>query len=331
MERRRQKKGGLLMNKTVMREAKKVEVCALVDNYSDFFLEDSDVVKRLRIVPPSAPLAEPGLSFLIKVYYDSEEHTVLLDAGISPTCLLHNAQTLASSRAVVTGKIGVTIKSVEAAVLSHGHFDHFGGLLGFLTETKKEIPLFLHPCAFVRRRFRNSPQMETDLPALSEMALVEAGAKLEKVHESFTLASDLILISGEVERNTEFEKGMPEMEAKINDEWVPDPFYDDQGVAINVKNKGLIVIGGCSHAGIINTVKHFRKITGVNKVHAVLGGFHLSGENEKIIGPTIEEMKAINIDYVVPMHCTGWKAINHFAREMPEQFILNNVGSTYIF
>jgi len=318
------------MNKTIMREANKVEVCALVDNYSDFFLADSDVVKRLRIVPPSAPLAEPGSSFLIKVYYDSEEHTVLFDAGISAACLLHNAQVLASSNAVVKGKIGVTIKSVEAVVLSHGHFDHFGGLLGFLRETKREMPVFLHPGAFVRRRFRNT-QMEIDLPRLSPTDLERAFAKFEKVQEPFAIASDLILISGEVERSTEFEKGMPGMEAKINDEWVPDPFYDDQGVAINVKNKGLIVIGGCSHAGIINTVKHFRKITGVDKVHAVLGGFHLSGKNEKIIGPTIEEMKAINPDYIVPMHCTGWKAINQFAREMPEQFILNNVGSTYIF
>ena len=319
------------MNITILREANKVEVCALVDNYSDFLLADSDVVKRLRILPPSAPLAEPGLSFLIKVYYDSEEHTVLFDAGISAACLLHNAQVLASSKTVVTGKIGVNIKSVEAAVLSHGHFDHFGGLLGFLRETKREMPLFLHPGAFVRRRFRNSPQKQTDLPRLSETALQKAGAKLEKVKKPFAIASDLILISGEVERSTEFEKGMPGMEARINDEWIPDPFYDDQGVAINVKNKGLIVIGGCSHAGIINTVKHFQKITGVKEVHAVLGGFHLSGKNEKIIGPTIEEMKAINPDYVVPMHCTGWKAINHFAREMPEQFILNNVGSTYIF
>jgi len=176
-----------------------------------------------------------------------------------------------------------------------------------------------------------SPQLKIDMPGLSETALLEAGAKLEKVQKASKLASDLILLSGEVERVTEYEKGMPGMEAKINDEWIPDPFYDDQGLAINVKDKGLVIIGGCSHAGIINTIKHMRKTAGVDKVHAVLGGFHLSGENEKILGPTIEEMKAVNPDYVVPMHCTGWKAINQFATEMPGQFILNSVGSTYIF
>jgi 7,8-dihydropterin-6-yl-methyl-4-(beta-D-ribofuranosyl)aminobenzene 5'-phosphate synthase len=319
------------MNELGMREVSRVEVCALVDNYSDFFLADSDVVKRLRILPPNAPLAEPGLSYLIKVNSDSEEHTVLFDAGISAACLLHNAQTLTSSKAVMMGEIGVNIKSVEAVVLSHGHFDHFGGLLRFLREAKKEIPLFLHPGAFVPRRFQMSPQLKIDMPGLSETALLEAGAKLEKVQKASKLASDLILLSGEVERVTEYEKGMPGMEAKINDEWIPDPFYDDQGLAINVKDKGLVIIGGCSHAGIINTIKHMRKTAGVDKVHAVLGGFHLSGENEKILGPTIEEMKAVNPDYVVPMHCTGWKAINQFATEMPGQFILNSVGSTYIF
>ena len=319
------------MNESSMREASKVEVCALVDNYADFFLADSDVVKRLRVLPPNAPLAEPGLSYLIKVNLGSEEYTVLFDAGISAASLLHNAQTLSSSKSVLMGEIGVKIESVEAVVLSHGHFDHFGGLVGFLKESKKGMPLFLHPGVFVARRFQMSPQMQIDMPGLNEPALMEAGARLEKVQEATKLASDLILISGEVKRVTEFEKGMPEMEAKIDDEWIPDPFYDDQGLAINVKNKGLVIIGGCSHAGIINTIKHFQEKTGVNKVHAVVGGFHLSGENEKIIGPTIEEMKAINPDHIVPMHCTGWKAINQFAMEMPEQFILNNVGSTYIF
>jgi 7,8-dihydropterin-6-yl-methyl-4-(beta-D-ribofuranosyl)aminobenzene 5'-phosphate synthase len=124
---------------------------------------------------------------------------------------------------------------------------------------------------------------------------------------------------------------MPGMEANINDEWIPYPFYDDQGLAVNIQGCGLVVLGGCSHAGIINTVKYLKKISRIDKVHAVLGGFHLSGENEKIIDPTIKEMKAIAPAYVVPMHCTRWKAINRFTVEMPESFILNSVGTTYVF
>ena len=169
------------------------------------------------------------------------------------------------------------------------------------------------------------------MPGMDETVLTKAGANLEKTEEASTIASSLVLLSGKVERQTDFEKGMPGMEAKINDEWIPDPFYDDQGLAVNIKGCGLVVIGGCSHAGIINTVKHLQKTSHIDKVHAVLGGFHLSGENENLIDPTIKEMKAIDPDYIAPMHCTGWKAINRFSGEMPENFILNSVGTTYIF
>ena len=319
------------MNTIKLREASKVEITALVDNYSDLFLADSDRVKRMRVLPPRAPMAEPGLSYLIKVYAGPEEHTILFDGGISAACLLHNIEMLASSKAVMMGEIGVDIKKVEAVVLSHGHFDHFGGLPDFLKEAPKPLTVVLHPGAFVPRRFQMGPQLFIDMPGLDEGALSAPEITLKKIQSPSALASDLVLISGEVERLTDFEKGMPGMEAKIDGQWVPDPFHDDQGLAINLKNKGLVVIGGCSHAGIINTVKYLQKTTGLEKIHAVLGGFHLTGENEKIIGPTIEAMKAINPDYLVPMHCTGWKAIHQFAQEMPGPFLLNSVGATYIF
>ncbi len=172
----------------------------------------------------------------------------------------------------------------------------------------------------------------TDMPTLNGAVLEEAGAVLQETKGASTTASDLVLVTGEVERVTGFEKGFPWAEAKINDHWVVDPFHDDQGVAVKVKDRGLVVIGGCSHAGIINTVKQAQETTRTDTVYAVLGGFHLTGPLfDPIIGPTIEEMKKIGPKYVVPMHCTGWKAINQFAREMPEQFLLNSVGTTYIF
>jgi 7,8-dihydropterin-6-yl-methyl-4-(beta-D-ribofuranosyl)aminobenzene 5'-phosphate synthase len=102
-------------------------------------------------------------------------------------------------------------------------------------------------------------------------------------------------------------------------------------MAFHLKGKGLVVIGGCSHAGIINTIRHVQQVTGINDIHAVMGGFHLSGGNEKIINPTIREMKVLDPDYIIPMHCTGWRAINQFSREMPDNFILNSVGATYMF
>ena len=164
------------------------------------------------------------------------------------------------------------------------------------------------------------------MPILNEKDLKNAGAKIIKSEGPLTLASDLILLTGEVERTTTFEKGFPWAEAKINGVWKLDPFKDDQGIVIKLKDKGLVVISGCAHAGIINTVNYSKKITKTDKVHAVLGGFHLTGPLfEPIIPPTIEEMKKIDPNYLIPMHCTGWDAINQFKEEMPNNVIINTV------
>jgi 7,8-dihydropterin-6-yl-methyl-4-(beta-D-ribofuranosyl)aminobenzene 5'-phosphate synthase len=306
-----------------LRELERVEVTILVDNYTDLLLQQStNVVKRALVPPPQAFLAEHGFSCLIKTIDGSEEHVMLMDVGISGTCLLHNAQLLK-----------IDLSKVEALILSHGHFDHCWGLREILPRVSKGIPVVLHPDAFLTRRI-NFPALgiQVPLPPPVENMLKEAGVEIRKIREDSILASGRVLILGEIDRITEFEKGMPGAEAEINGQWVKDPFPDDRGVALKVKNKGLVVIGGCSHAGIINTAKHAQKATGTPKVHAVLGGFHLTGPMmEPVIGPTIGEIKEIGPEYVVPTHCTGWRAINQFAKEMPEQFILNTVGTTYIF
>jgi len=311
------------MAQSVLREADRVEITVLVDNYTDLLLmQSTDVVKRPAVKPPGALLAEHGFSCLISVYAGSEKHTVLLDTGVTSKSLLHNADVL-----------NVKLDEVETVILSHGHFDHFGGLSAFFERAERSTVLVLHPDAFLQRRLNIPPLgIQVDLPTLSEGNLSAAGAMVQMHEGPFLLASELILVSGEVERRTEFEKGFPWAEAMIGEEWITDPFHDDQGLGLKVKGKGLIVIGGCSHAGIINTVRHLQKQTGTDKVHAVLGGFHLTGPIfEPIIGPTIDEMKKIGPDCVVPTHCTGWKAINQFAQEMPDQFVLNTVGTTYVF
>jgi len=311
------------MNPVDLRELERAEVTVLVDNYTDLLLlQSTNVVKRTLSPPPQAFLAEHGFSCLIKTSGGSEEHVILMDVGISGTCLLHNAQLLK-----------IDLSKVEALILSHGHFDHCWGLREILSKIPRGIPLVFHPDAFLPRRF-NLPalKIQVSMPSLDENMLRKAGMEIRKIREDSTLASGGVLVLGEIERITEFEKGMPGMEAEINGAWVADRFPDDRGVAVKVKNKGLVVIGGCSHAGIVYTVKHAQKVTGTPKVHAVLGGFHLTGPMmEPVIGPTMGEMKKINPDYIIPTHCTGWRAINQFAKEMPEQFILNTVGTTYIF
>jgi len=310
------------MSDMQLKEADRLEVTVLVDNYTDILLlESTDTVKRYKPSPSSGPLAEHGLSFLIKVYSGPEKHAALMDAGRSSTCLMHNLEVF-----------GVDLKEIETTVLSHGHADHFGGLLDFIKKAGKRLPVILHPDAFLERRINIPDVGIRKMPPLDEDALKQAGAVLQKTREPTLLCSNLILTLGEVERSTDFEKGFPWAEARINETWVVDPIHDDQAIVVHVKGKGLVVIGGCSHAGIINTVRQARKVSGVEKVLAVLGGFHLTGPVFKpIIGRTIEEMKKIAPDYIVPMHCTGWDAMNQISREMHEQFILNSVGTTYIF
>ena len=311
------------MDPASLREAEKLEVIILVDNYTDMLLlQSSEVLKRPAVSPPNSLLAEHGFSCLIKASAGSEVHTVLMDVGISGTCFLNNADLLK-----------IDLSKVELVIISHGHFDHFWALQKVVGRLRKGIPLILHPEAFLQRRI-NLPALgvQREMPPLDEKSLRDAGVELRKIREDSALASGLILVLGEVERKTSFEKGFPGAEAKIDGRWVADPFSDDRGVVVKVKDKGLVVIGGCSHAGITNTVKHAQKVARTNKVHAVLGGFHLTGPMfEPIIEPTVEEMKKIDPAFVIPMHCTGWKAINRFAEKMPSQFLLNSVGTTYAF
>jgi 7,8-dihydropterin-6-yl-methyl-4-(beta-D-ribofuranosyl)aminobenzene 5'-phosphate synthase len=309
------------MDGSKLRPADRVEITVLVDNYIELFLgQSSNIDKRPAFSIEDICMAEHGLACIIKVFEGSNEHTVLMDFGISDKSLLHNANAL-----------NVDLEKINAAILSHGHFDHIGGIFEFFNRFKN-TPLIIHPDAFLERRLNNPEVSPVSIPQLDEESLKEAGAKIIKSEGPALIASDLVMVTGKVERKTSFEKGFPWAEAKIDGEWVVDPINDDQGIVINLKNKGLIIISGCAHAGIINTIKYSQKIAQSDDVHAVLGGFHLTGPLfESIIGPTIDEMKKINPDYVVPMHCTGWDAINEFKAEMPGKVILNTVGTTYIF
>lgn len=311
------------MNDFNLQSAAKVEITVLVDNYIDILLlQSTDVIRRHLFVPPQAPLAEHGLSCLLKIYSDSKVHNVLLDTAMEAKSLFHNA-----------GLLQLDLSQVDSVVLSHGHYDHFGGLSEFLDNISKSIPLVLHPEAFLdRRMILQTGTHPIPMPKLDRQALVAAGAVMHETREAYSFASDLVMVTGEIERITGFEIGMPSAEAYIADHWVVDPFHDDQAVVVKVKDQGLVIVAGCSHAGIINTVRFAQKVTHTDQVYAVLGGFHLTGKTpEPNIASTIAEMKSINPKYLVPMHCTGWNAINQFSRAMPDQFLLNSVGTTYVF
>ena len=311
------------MKRISLRPADRVEISVIVDNYTDLLLlQNKGIMRRPKMPRRKTPFAEHGLSVLIKVYEGSETYTILMDASTTPICLLNNLEVF-----------GIDVHNIDCVILSHGHHDHFGGLMGLLDKAPTIKQLILHPDAFQPRRLIIPDDKHPfEMPILDEARINETGIEIIQKNNASTWFSDLMLTTGEVERTTDFEKGFPWAEIQIDGTWCNDSFLDDQGVVLKIKNRGLIVIGGCSHAGIINTIKYAMKLTNTEKVHAVLGGFHLSGSVfEKTIEATVREMKKLKPDYIIPLHCTGWLAIKEFSQMMPDQFFLNTIGTSYLF
>ena len=311
-----------------LKTADHIEITTLIDNYVDLLLPPTDTVSR----PPLAKdgnilddtfLAEHGLSLLISVYRNGEKHTILFDTGYTKVGVLHNME-----------RLGIQIEDIETIVISHGHMDHTGSLYGILKKIPDRIPVIVHPGAFESPRYTRTPDGSKRLfpHTLDKNDLQKQNIDLVESKLPVTIADDIIMVTGEIERITPFEKGMPNAFLEKDGELVHDPIMDDQAIVVNVTGKGLVVISGCAHAGIINTVKFAQKTTGEKKVHAVLGGFHLSGPFfEKIHDATIQEFKELNPEFIMPMHCTGWKAVHRFQQEFSERFILNSVGTKVTF
>ena len=232
--------------------------------------------------------------------------------------------------------LGFDLSVCDAVVSSHGHIDHAGGLLSIRKkmDAKRKVPLVLHEDAFRNRMVKFQDGRTINLPAPDKSLLVQAGYEIVKEHSRSTWINGRILVTGEIPRTNNFEKGFPIHYSELNDgSMVNDPaIKDDQAVIFNVKNKGLVVLTGCGHAGIVNTLDYAKELTGEDAIHAVIGGMHLTGGIfEPIISKTIHELERLKPRFVVPCHCSGLKAMSEIARNMPDAFIQNSVGTTYVF
>ncbi len=303
--------------------AEEVDILVVMDNFVDLLLAGDQRVERLSLaadgeVPRDTLVAEHGLSLFITIGGGGVQTSLLMDAGYSQLGVPHNLDLL-----------GLDLSGVEAVVLSHGHMDHFGALPEVLRRVGRPVPLVVHPAAFAGPRYLVPPVGERmRFPGLQRRELEAAGAQIVEARRPFLAPSRLWAATGQVERTTPFEKGLPIAFREEGGELIPDPLEDDQGVVIHLKDKGLVVISGCAHAGIVNTVRHAQRLTGVERVYAVLGGFHLGGMLfEGIIEPTVEALRELSPRVVVPMHCTGRKATEAMARAFPQAFVLSSVGS----
>lgn len=266
------------------------------------------------------------------------------DAGVTQIALLENAR-----------RMEVDLTTVDRIALSHGHSDHYAAMTDVLQAIVErpnfpewdqdvtaqsvrdwmdsfKVPLIAHPAAFRERWWIDEEEGKTYGPGTvphDEWAV--AGADIVLSEGPYELGPGC-WTTGAVPRSSFEKAGIPSsLNYREGDELIPDYLDEDQAIVINIKDKGLVVLTGCAHSGVVNTVDYAREISGVDRVWAILGGFHLAPAPDEDIQRTIDAIKALKPAMVVPSHCTGFQAIRQFANQMPGEFVLGVVGTTYLF
>jgi 7,8-dihydropterin-6-yl-methyl-4-(beta-D-ribofuranosyl)aminobenzene 5'-phosphate synthase len=309
-------------------EIEKATITIITDNYYDALRPDSKIAKRYKMKPQTSVYninlhAEHGLACCVETVVDGKSHLAMFDFGVDSHGVARNMELLE-----------INMKMLEALALSHGHFDHWGALIALLKSQREQvpkgIPLYVGEEAFYER-FIQFPTGLQNLEFLDRDQIESLGlVKIVESKEPFPIIPGAYF-SGRIARVTEYEKIPPIFLLRRGDNREHDTMIGEQALILNMKGKGLVVLSACAHSGIVNAVRHSQKITGIEKVHAVLGGFHLINAKPEIIQRTIADIKTINPDYIVPMHCTGYEAITSFEKEMPNQFIINTAGTRYQF
>ena len=318
-----------------LEEVNGVEILSLIDDIIDFnSTEQRKEVSKVQEWTKNRkglewtkkhfrlPFAEHGFSILIKIFSKGTHRTILFDTGLSAGGVIDNAR-----------RMGVELTDVECIVLSHGHYDHFGGLVNVIKVIeRKDLPIIVHHDMFKTRGVLNLDGSIREYPNFPPEDQVAPAVYLYTKHPTL-LVDDSVLVTGETPRKTDFEKGFQRHYAFSRGEWLPDPWiWDDRAIVINVKHKGLVVISGCAHAGIMNTAFFAQQLTGVAKIYGIMGGFHLAGKDcETRISQTVSMLQQLNPEIIVPMHCTGWRGKFAISKAMPQAFVWNGVGHLYRF
>ena len=321
-------------------QADRIEVLVLVENTTDFLSSNPPTVTseiarllRRRISPTSGTAyccAAHGLSLLITAYGPHGARTMLFDGGPADYAIEMNA-----------ARLGIDFATIGAITLSHSHWDHVGGLPHGLTmihsaNQGRKIPLFLHPAMFQERGFRmpdGSVAAAQPFPTPEQWS--DLGADPVVTTEPLTCLDDLFFISGEIPRLTAYERGFDQNVRRVTADasWEPEPLLvDERFLAVHVRNKGLVVFSGCSHPGIVNMLHHAQACFPDAPLHAVMGGFHLSGPCEAIIPETVRDLGRFGLAHIMTGHCTGWRAFGALHNALGDQVVTPlAVGRTFNF
>jgi 7,8-dihydropterin-6-yl-methyl-4-(beta-D-ribofuranosyl)aminobenzene 5'-phosphate synthase len=303
-----------------------VQVTVLIVNFLDLLMAGEEGVDRYLVSDFGAAeqlVAEHGFSALVEIERGGDRQTVLYDAGLTPHALARNLDVLE-----------VPVGDLRAIVISHGHADHHGGLEGLIRRRGRSgLPLLIHPDAWRERRVAFPTGGEVRLPPPNRHDLEAEGLEVVEERAHSMLLDGAVLVSGQVDRVTDFESGFPIHQARTLNGWEPDPMiWDDQALIVDVRGRGLVILSGCSHAGAINVLRHAQRLTGNSRIAGFIGGLHLTGGIfESRIEPTVEALRAADVSRVLPAHCSGWRAVHAVARAMPEAFVQSAVGTTVTF
>lgn len=329
----------IIMGNKYCEVVRKAKIIFLVENKSELLIRPKQIASYFTEKPL---LAEPGLSLLVELN-DNGEY-ILVDGGASDIVLKENAR-----------RMNIDIKKIKKIVLSHGHFDHTGSLTEivrilsnnkqfqnwdqssnvdeiFNSLNEKVVSIYAHPEAF-RERWMIWDDGKKYGPLVTPKDEWKALGGNIVVSDKPMVIESGCYTTGYIPRKsfeTFVSKGIKNV-YRNDKRFIADDIVDEQGVVINVKNQGLIIISGCAHAGILNTIYAAQEITGENKILAVIGGFHLALATNEYIDSIINEFLKIGPKYIIPTHCTGFEAMKKISDAMEEHFLLGTVGSSFIF
>lgn len=320
-------------------QTQNVAITVLVDNRADLMVKPTNAVKYFTDAPL---LAEHGFAALIAL--KDAGLRILWDAGITRLALPENLK-----------RMKIDPAAIDKIALSHGHEDHTAAVTDVLramnlkpeprkwkrSATSEEmrrwaegrrVPVIVHPAAF-REHWANGKGGAKHGPFFppprDEWEAVGAEIILSEGPHKLGIGC---WTTGAVPRMSFEKSGIPTgLIYREGDRFIRDSIEDDQALVINIKKKGLIILSGCAHSGIVNTVNYAREVSGVDKVWAIIGGFHMAAANDEEIQRTVDEIKKCKPKLIVPSHCTGFRAICQFAAQMPDEFMAGQVGATYLF
>lgn len=320
-------------------EVDSLEVLVIVDNVTDSLSNNPPFVEpewrglltrgRIRVLSGSGICcAQHGLSLCLTARIGEKSHTLLFDTGGQRETFVRNAEIL-----------GLNFGGINDIVLSHGHWDHASGMLDAVQQVVKingpgKVNAYMHPGMFHERGMKLPSGLifpMENVPTIEELS--KAGANVICSDEAQLIGQGVFYLSGEIPRVTSYEKGLTGQvrRATASDAWEPDPLImDERYVSVNVKGQGQFIFSACSHAGIINVLKHARDRCPETPPFAIMGGMHLAGPTEAIIPETMTDLQTFDLQLLAPGHCTGWRATSAMEYLFKERVVPLAVGKRFV-